>query len=164
MYINLIPQPSLRRGQVAIPLWIARQLGWGEHRRTTSVHGDDFVLFVEEFHVAGLPDTRGGGFDAEEDEAAVAVDVEFDRGFGSVSVRDVFGVGIRRGHGGCDSTRGGKLEAMGDCGLHFADGATGRGVEFDERAAFAVHDEDAIGFTSFGNRDKVVYVLGAAPG
>jgi len=130
-----------------------------EPGHSVPIYGNDPVLLVEEFHVLDLPvaaagevvggDGRGGLL-AEEDEAAVAFDVEGGLG-GRLRVRlGLVGVNVGR-------------EPLRDRSLHLADGAVGDGVQVDQGAVLAVRDELAFGASLFRDLDEVVDGEAAAP-
>lgn len=113
-------QRILRHGEILISLSVLLELL--RHKDALghglAVDGDGLVLFVEQLDVLGLPLVGGWVEEAEEDEAAVALDVD--------------------GHA-LDG------EALCDGRLHLAH-ATLRGqVDVRERAVLAVHDEIAVG-------------------
>jgi len=104
-----------------------------------SINRHDLVLVVEQLDIFGLPSVLAvAALLAEEDEAAVAIDVVLTRA-------------VLRG------------EPVGDGRLHLADGALVVGAELCQGAAFAMHDEDAFLLAGFGDCDEVVDVLGATP-
>lgn len=141
-----VAQRALRRGEVAVALGErAQQLG-GEGGGAVAVDGHDLVLLVEELDVLGLP--LGVLLDAEEDEAAVAVDVVL----GPLGAEDA---GLRRR----------SPEPLRDGRFHLADSALRvRGRQLDQGPALAVHDEVAAVLAALGDGDEVVNGLALAPG
>ena len=136
--VDVVAEPSLGGPEIAVALGVLGQLGGLEARSRVAVDGDDLVLLVKELDILGLPAAAllGRLALAEEDEAAVAVDVKLALGEG---------------------------EAVRDGGLHLADGAVGRGAQLGQRAALSVHDEDAALLAGLGDVDEVVNVTRAAP-
>lgn len=110
-----VTQAVLGDGQVLVALGILFQLLLGEVGDGLAVDGDHLVLLVEELDVLCLPlavlDL------AEEDESAVALDVDGDT--------------LDR-------------EALRDRGLHLADAALLGQVDVGQRAVLSVHDEVAV--------------------
>ena len=116
-------------GKVLVALVVLVERALGDLGGVFAVHRDHLVLLVEELDVLGLP--LAVLDQAEEDEAAIALDI----------AGDALDVG----------------EALRDGGLHLADAALLRDVDVGQRPVLAVHDEVALRAALFGYVDKVVY-------
>jgi hypothetical protein len=127
-------QTRLRHAQVLISLRVFIQLLLREIRHILAVDGNNLVLLVEQLDVLGLP--LAVLKLAEEDEAAIALDVDGDALHG---------------------------EALGDGRLHLADAALLGEVDVGEGAVFAVHDEVAVSTAFDADFDEVFDREAAGP-
>lgn len=138
---DLVAEGGLGCAEVLIALGVLGELLLRDVGDGLAVDRDDLVLFIEQLHKLRLPLQRAI-LDrllllAEEDEAAVALDVDWDA--------------LER-------------EALRDGGLHLADGSPLTQVHVHQRAILTVHDEVPVGAALDGNFDEIFDGEAAGPG
>lgn len=132
---NGMTETILRHSQILVSLGVFIQFRLGEVRHIAAVDGDDAVLLVEQLDPFGLP--LAVLDQAEEDEAAVALDVDGDALH---------------------------LEALRDGCLHLAYSPLFGQVDVGQRAVLAVHDEVAVGAAFDADFDEFLDGQTAGPG